>query len=485
MSNGNYKRELVSNTMWNALENYSMIGIQLLCTFLLARYLTPADFGIVGMLVVFTAIAQTFVDSGFGVALIREKEVSQAGYSSVFFLNLFISLCLYFLLCVCSGAIANFYHQSILNEICKFSFLVLPLNALCIVQTTILKRELRFKKLCVITLTAVLLSSILAIVSAYYLRNVWALVIQNVSLFGFRTLLLWASSRWHPSLSFSWPLISKYFSFSKNILIAGLVGSVFNNIYSLLIGRFYTATDLGFYSQADRVKNVASHTSTSVVQNVTYPILSRVNNEGGNLRNAYKKIICVTMLFVGCVMALVTGVASDLYEVLMGSSVWRQSGFFFLLLSISGILFPLHAVNQNILMVVGKSKTLMYLEIARRCIMILILLVTVRYSIAVFVFGNSIYSILLLFLNLYYCGKPIQYSIAQQLIDVAPILARQALMIITGIGISYLLSQKSIYFRLLISIISMVIIGYYLFRDNEYIKEIKSYVLNKRSFHRK
>ena len=476
MSSGNYKQELVSNTVWNAIENYSMIGIQLLCTFLLARFLTPADFGLVGMLVVFTAIAQTFVDSGFGVALIREKDVSPAGYSSVFYLNLFIALCLYFLLCICSGAIADFYRQPVLNEICKISFLVLPLNALCIVQTTILKRELRFRKLCLITLSAVLLSSILAIVSAYYLRNVWALVIQNVSLFGFRSLFLWLSSRWHPTPSFSWPLISRYFSFSKNILVAGLVGSVFNNIYSLLIGRFYTATDLGFYSQADRVKNVASHTSTSVVQNVTYPILSRVNNEGGDLRNAYKKIICVTMLFVGCVMALVTGVASDLFEVLMGSSAWRRSGFYFILLSISGILFPLHAVNQNILMVVGKGKTLMYLEIVRRCIMIMILLLTVRYSIAIFVFGNSIYSILLLFLNLYYCGKPIHYSIAQQLRDVAPILARQALIILTGIGVSYLLSQQLIYVRLIISILSMVIIGYCLFLNNDYFREIKSYV---------
>lgn len=483
MSNGNYKRELVSNTMWNALENYSMIGIQLLCTFLLARYLTPADFGIVGMLVVFTAIAQTFVDSGFGVALIREKEVCQAGYSSVFFLNLFISLCLYFLLCVCSGAIANFYHQPILNEICKFSFLVLPLNALCIVQTTILKRELRFKKLCVITLTAVLLSSVLAIVSAYYLRNVWALVIQNVSLFGFRTLLLWASSRWHPTLSFSWPLISKYFSFSKNILIAGLVGSVFNNIYSLLIGRYYTATDLGFYSQADRVKNVASHTSTSVVQNVTYPILSRVNNEGGDLRNAYKKIICVTMLFVGCVMALVTGVASDLYEVLMGSNAWRQSGFFFLLLSISGILFPLHAVNQNILMVLGKSKTLMYLEITRRCIMVLILLITIRHGIAVFVFGNSIYSILLLFLNLYYCGKPINYSIAQQLKDVAPILARQVLIVMSGLITSYLMAQQPIYARLMMALASMLILFFLLFRKNVYFLDLRQYIVQRFHIH--
>lgn len=483
MSSGNYKQELVSNTVWNAIENYSMIGIQLLCTFLLARFLTPADFGLVGMLVVFTAIAQTFVDSGFGVALIREKDVSSAGYSSVFYLNLFIALCLYFLLCICSGVIADFYRQPVLNEICKISFLVLPLNALCIVQTTILKRELRFRKLCLITLSAVLLSSILAIVSAYFLRNVWALVIQNVSLFGFRSLFLWISSRWHPTFSFSWPLITRYFSFSKNILVAGLVGSIFNNIYSLLIGRFYTATDLGFYSQADRVKNVASHTSTSVVQNVTYPILSRVNNEGGDLRNAYKKIICVTMLFVGCIMALVTGVASDLFEVLMGSSAWRRSGFYFILLSISGILFPLHAVNQNILMVVGKGKTLMYLEIVRRCIMILILLFTVRYSIAIFVFGNSIYSILLLFLNLYYCGKPIHYSIAQQLKDVAPILARQALIILTGIGVSYLLSQQPLYIRLIIALASMILLGYFLFRYNAYFLDIKQYMEQKIRMH--
>lgn len=483
MNGGKYKNELVKNTVWNALENYSMIGIQLLCTFILARYLTPADFGIVGMLVVFTAISQTLVDSGFGAALIREKEVSQKGYSSVFYANLFVSLCLYYILYVCSGAIAHFYNQPILDEICKYSFLVLPLNALCIVQTTILRRELCFKKLCVITVTAALLSSIVAIVSAYFLKNVWALVIQNVSLFGFRTLFLWLSSRWHPTLDFSWQLICKYFSFSKNILVAGLVGSIFNNIYSLLIGKYYTASDLGYFSQADRVKNVASHTSTSVVQNVTYPILSRVNNEGGDLLHAYKKIICVTMLFVGCIMAFVIGISSDLFEVLMGSAAWRRSGFYFLLLGISGILFPLHAVNQNILMVVGKSKTLMYLEIARRCIMMLILLFTVRYDISIFVFGNSIYSIILLFLNLHYCGQPIHYTIAQQLKDVAPILLRQGLIIALGLSVTYLLSQQAIYLRLLLAMASMTLLGYYLFRNNNYYKEIKAYMIQRMHGH--
>lgn len=480
MNAGKYKKALINNTVWNAIESYSMIGIQLLCTFLLARFLTPADFGIAGMLLVFTAISQTFVDSGFSVALIREKTISNEDYSSVFYLNMIIAIFLYCLLSFFSDTIANFYNQPILDKICKISFLVLPLNALNIVQITILKRELKFKKLCIISVIASLLSSVLALITAYYIKNVWALIIQNVSLFFFRTLFLWLSSNWHPTLNFSLPLIKKHFSFSKNILIAGLIGSIFNNIYSLLIGKYYTATDLGYYSQADRFKNVASHTSTGVVQNVTYPILSRVYNEGGNLLEVYKKIICVTILFVGFIMSIVIGDSSDLFEILMGSNKWRRSGEYLILLGISGILFPLHAVNQNILMVVGKSKTLMYLEIARRCIMIIIILLTIKFNIWVFVFGNSIYSIVLLFLNMHFCGRPINYSVSKQLKDVFPLLMRHLLIILTGILSSFIFSSINIFIRLFVSLLFMLIVSYFLFRNNIYFIEIVSYIQQKR-----
>lgn len=480
-----YKQQLVSSTVWNAVESYSMTGIQLICTFILARYLTPADFGILGMLVVFTAISQTIIDSGFSAALIREKHVSNEDYSSVFFFNLFLSLALYILLSLCSGTIADFYHQPILRSICSVSFLILPIQSLTLVQITKLRKELQFKKLCIISLSASIIASIIAIISASYLKNVWALVIQNITAISLKTLFIWVYGKWWPTIAFSWTTIKKYFSFSKNVMMAGIIGSVFNNVYSLLIGRFYTASDLGYFSQACRMRDVASYASTGVIQNVTYPILARINNNGENLKAAYKKVIGVTLTFVGCIMALAMTVAEDVYELLMGDAVWRISGYYFILLGISGILYPLHAVNQNVLMVKGKSKTLLFLEITRRTIMLIILAVTVHFGISVFVFGNSIYSILLLFLNLHFCGKPIHYTLFQQLKDVSPILFRQGIMVAMGITIACFLDAFNIYVRLIITFISTLGIGVFLFLQTPYFREMLNLMISKYMRHGK
>lgn len=472
-----YKKELVKNTIWNTLERFSLLGVQLICTFVLARFLTPSDFGIVGMLVVFTAIAQILIESGFGIAIIREKEVSPIDYSSVFYLNLLIAIAIYTLLYFCTPLIAGFYHEPILEEVCKVTFLVIPLFALQLIQTTILQRNLQFKKLAVIAFVSSGSSSIIAIVLAYYLRNVWALVLQNLMTYLFKTLLLWIYGRWHPILKFSWSPVKKYFRFSRNLLLSGLVGSVFNNINALLIGHFYTSTDLGFYSQANRVTDIASHQMTGVIKSVSYPVLSKVNNEGGNLREGYRKVILVTLIFVGSIVALLMGVSQDIMELLMGSSEWRVAGKYIFILGIAGILYPLHAINQNILTVKGNGKSILYLEITRRVIMVLILAITVHFDVTVFVMGYSIYSFLLLFLNLYVCGKPISYSVWEQFADVLPVFLRHATMIGVALLSNYMLGDAHIWVRILTTLFVSICCGILLFYKHPQFKDINEMVM--------
>lgn len=471
-----YKKELAKNTVWNTLERFSLLGIQLLCTFILARFLTPSDFGIVGMLVVFTAIAHILVDSGFATAIIREKEVSQLDYSSVFYLNVLIAIIIYVILFFCSPLIAEFYHEPILEDICKVTFLVIPLLAFQLIQTAILQRNLQFKKLAIITFVSSATSCVIAIIIAYYLRNVWALVFQNLLTYLFKTLLLWIYGKWHPILSFSWNPIKRYFKFSKNLLLSGLIGSVFNNINALLIGRFYTSADLGFYSQANRVTDIASHQMTGVIRSVSYPVLSIVNNEGGNLREGYRKVINVTLIFVGGIVALLMGVAQDLMELLMGSPEWRVAGKYVIILGIAGILHPLHAINQNILTVKGKGKSILLLEITRRFIMVIILAITVHFDVTVFVMGYSIYSILLLFLNLYVCGKPINYSLWGQFADVLPIFLRLAMMMAIAILSNYLFADAHIIVRIITTLSLSICCGMLLFHNHPQYKDICSMV---------
>lgn len=263
--------------------------------------------------------------------------------------------------------------------------------------------------------------------------------------------------------------------FSKNLLISGLIGNIFNNIYSILIGRFYSPSDLGYFSQADRIRNVSSLTSTSVIQNVTYPIFSKINNDKQDLFNAYKKVISISLIYVGFIVSILMCIAEDLFQLVMGSEIWRVSGRYLFYLGIAGILYPLHSVNQNILLVKGKSKDILYLEVARRSIMLFILAITVNYNISIFILGNSIYSILLLFLNLYFCGKPINYTLTQQLKDITPILLRFIIIILISLLSNYILRDINIFARLTTTSILCITIGIGLFFKNKYFIETLSY----------
>ena len=478
MAQYKYRKQLVSNTIWNTIERFAVLGIQLLCTFILARFLTPSDFGIIGMVVVFTTIANTLIDSGFSQALIREDVVSKIEYSSVFYVNIAIAFIIYVILFLCSEYIALFFHQPILNDICKVTFLVIPCNALCLVQNTILIRNLQFKKLCIISIIASLLSSVIAIVMAFHIKNVWVLVIHNLLIYFFKAIGLWISTSWYPALKFSMNLINRLFKFSRNLLISGFIGNIFNNIYSVLIGHYYTATDLGFYSQADRIKNIASHNSTQVIQNVTYPILAKINNEGSDIKEAYRKIIIITVIFVGGVVTMLMCVSLDLLVLFMGNNIWHMAGVYLFILCISGALYPLHAVNQNILLVKGEGKKILMLEIIRRSLMVMILIVTLQFDIIIFVLGSALYSIILFFVNLYFCGSPINYRIKDQLKDLIPIFLRFSIMVICSLCIYNLLRTEHILFRTIIEFIVSLIVGVFLFRKNEHIGEMKEIIVN-------
>ena len=456
-------KQLANNVLWKYLEQFSVLGIQILCTFIMARFLSPSDYGIINILVIFTAIANVIVDSGFGQAIVREKEVTATDYSTVLYFNLAIAVILYFVLYFLSGTIARFFNQPFFEELSKITFLILPLNALCIVQNTMLIKNIKFKKLCFITLSASLLASGIAVYIAYRYRNIWALVLQNLLTYLFRTLFLWLTTSFRPVARFSVASLKRFFKFSKNLLVSSLIGTLFNNIYSFIIGHSYSAANLGYYSQADRIKNACSHTTTQVIQAVTYPVLTKMNNEVGNIKEGYKKIISIALMFVGFIMVLFMGCACDLFELLMGSETWRVTGMFFILLGVNGILFPLHCINQNILMVKGESKTILFLEVTRRVIMITIIAISVHFDIKYFVASLSLYSVLLLFLNLYYCGRPINYSVKEQLADTLPIFARLAIIGITTYATTLLMADFSLLMRVLTSLCTGSVIGIIVF----------------------
>ncbi len=466
------KNDMIKNTIWSSIEKFSTLGIQIISTFILARFLSPYDFGILGLLTVFSSFSNCLIDSGFSQALIRDKYVTKSDYSSVLYFNIIIALILYIILFSSSNLIANFFNIQELDDISKCAFLALPLNAMSLVQNTILTKELRFKKLCIISLSSSIITSIITIILALHYRNVWVLVFQLVFSTFLRNILLWVFGDFWPNFIFSFNVIKKYFAFSKNLLLSGIIGNVFGNIYSIIIGKNYSIYDLGFYSQAEKIKNVISHNTTNVIQGVSYPVFVKLNNSGDNIIDAYKKIISVSLVFVGGLMTLVMVVSSDLFELFMGSH-WRTAGIYFLLLGINGILYPLHSINQNILLVSGDSKTILFLEIFRRCIMILILLITSIFNVYVFAAGLSLYSFVLLFINMHYCGKPIKYDLKNQLIDTFPILGKLFITICIGIFMNYILSDIYYILRIIIcELLSLSLLIYFFKRDSNVIQVV-------------
>lgn len=465
-------KQIATNVIWKYLDMISNSGIQLICTFIMARFLTPADYGILGIVLVFSAFADVFIYSGFGQALIREKEVTRTDYSTILYFNIVVSLVLYILLYFSSGLIADIYEQPILNDICKVAYLILPIHALSLVQMTKLQKDIKFKKNFFISFISSLVSAVIAIYIAYLYRSVWALVLQVMMTSTIRCVLLWATSDFIPVLRFSKESFNKYFKFSKNLLLSGFIGTLFNNIYPLIIGKAYSASELGYYSQSKKINDLASQTTTQVVQSVTYPILARINNEGGDIKDGYKKIISATLIIVGFVMAMILGCAQDFFEICMGDPVWRTAGTYLILIGISGVLYPLHAINQNILLVKGESKNILKLEVIRRSVMIAILLVTINFNIEVFVFGLSFYSFVLLFLNLYYCGKPINYSVWQQLKDTTPIFMRLLIMVALANIVARLLPSLHIIARIALSCTICMTSGLLLFWKQRNFREL-------------
>ena len=476
--------QMASGTIWNTIERFSVIGIQLVCTFVLARYLSPSAFGLMGMLVVFTLIGNTIAESGFSQALIRESEVTHSMLSTVFWSNLLLSLAIYGLLWLSAPLIAQFYNQPELITLSRATFLTIPIGALSLVHVVMCTRQLAFRRLCIVSLIASLTSCIVAVLAAWLTHSVWALALQNITVYALRTLGLWFATQFRPKLTFDFTALKQLFAFSRNILVTGIIGNLFNNIYTLLIGRNYGASATGFYAQADRMRQVTSASLTNVVQSVSYPILSHIHHDKSSdmstMRQSYRRLILVTLVVVGLTTTLLMCISEDLMQLLMGESAWRTSGRYFYALGVVGILFPLHAVNQNILLVHKLGRTILLLEVARRTLMIAIIAIALQFGIDVFVWSYAIYSFLLLFVNLYVCGRPIGYSLHDQLRDISPILLRIIIILFAAQCTNHLLALQPLLFRCTVTFLLSLLLVFMLFRHHPAVIDVKDIIMRMR-----
>jgi teichuronic acid exporter len=413
------KHKTVHGLFWNFLDNFSRLGIGFITGIILARLLTPREFGLVGMVTIFIAISQSIIDSGFTQALIRKKNCTQADYSTVFFFNLVIGILIYFILFLSTGLISDFFNEPKLNQIIPVIGLSIVINSLGLIQSTILTKKLNFKLQTKISVISTVVSGIIGIGMAYAGYGVWSLVFRAVSASLAGLTFLWLWNTWKPSWVFNYVSFREMFSFGSKLLVSGVIDKIYTNIYLLVIGKYFSAAELGYFTRANMFQRLPSENITKVIQRVSYPVLSSIKDDENRLRSGYQKLIKSTMLITFVLMIGMAASAKPMVLALVGDK-WLPSVIYLQLLCFVGVFYPLHALNLNVLNVKGRSDLFLKLEIFKKILAIPVIAIGIYYGITEMIVAMIIASFISYFINSYYSGRLIQYNTLTQIKDILP-----------------------------------------------------------------
>ena len=341
-------------TIWSLAENFSLQFIQLLISIILARLLLPEQFGLIGILVLFIAVAQSLLDSGFGSALIQKKNANELDSCSIFYFNLLIGIVLTLLLYEIAPFISRFYGEPILTPLMRVLSLNILIGAFSLVPSTLLTKRIDFKSFLKVSLTSIILSGFVGVGMALKGMGVWSLATQSVIGYMLRAFLLWWISKWRPKLLFSFSSLKTMFVFGSRMMLSGFLDTLFQNIYQPLIGKVYSTADVGYYVRAQSMQNAAIQPAGSALGRVIFPALSIIQDEPKRMNQAVRKIMTTTIFFHFPLMTGLIVVAQPLIILLM-TERWAPSVPYFQLFCIAGFLYPLHVINLNVLIALGKS----------------------------------------------------------------------------------------------------------------------------------
>ena len=416
MTGESLTKKTIKGVIWSVLERFSVQGIHFIVTLVVARLLTPRDFGVVGMMAIFLAVAQSFIDSGFSQALIRKNNRTDVDCSTVFYFNIIVSAILYLLLFFLAPWIAEFYEEPQLVSITRVLCIVVVINSFSVVQRAILTSSLDFKTQTKASLTSSLLSGVAGVIMAIKGFGVWTLVWQQLLDAGICTMLLWFLSKWRPVLIFSWKSFKDLFSFGSKLLASGLIDTIYTNIYPLIVGKVFNASSLGFYTQADKFVKLPSSNLTTVLVRVTYPVLCGIQDDDNRLEINYRRLLRVSAFIIFPLMCVLAGIAKPLINVLLGKE-WAFSATLLVPLSFAMMWWPIHAINLNLLKVKGRSDLFLKLEIIKKIIGVSILLASIPFGLVFMCYSSVISSLICLFINTHYTSKFLNISIISQMSD--------------------------------------------------------------------
>lgn len=421
MGDKNLKQKAVSGMVWTAFQKYSSMGIQFISGIILARLLTPYDYGCIGMLAIFMVLAESFIDGGFGSALIQKKRPTQEDYSTIFFWNLGMAILLYAVLYFSAPAIARFYNIPLLCDVLRVQGIILFIYAFNIVQRNQLRKIMNFKILSIITITTSIIALIVTILMAYNGFGVWALVAQNILTAAIPAFIFWFYVKWRPRLIFSWQSFKELFSFGFYMFLTHLINSFSIQIRGLFIGRLYNPATMGYYSKAYGTEKLASQAISQVLGQVTYPLYAEVQDDGEKLQHIVKRLSSSIAYLTFPLMFVLILIAKPLF-IFLYSERWADSVYFFQILCLAGLAVCLQSVNLQTISAIGKSRVMFIWALIKQGLgLVLVIGGLFFWGLEGLLWGTVIHGWNCTLINMLLVSKYIGFKTTEQILDILPI----------------------------------------------------------------
>ncbi len=415
----NLQRKTISNLFWKYSERCGAQIIQFIVQIVLARLLTPADYGIIGLITVFISISLVFAQSGLGQALVQRRNIDNTEFSTVFYFSLVFSIVLYGILFMCSPFIAHFYNEPVLTPIVRVLGVTVIIGAINSVQQAYVQKTMQFKRFFWSTLGGTIVSAVVGISMAYMGFGVWALVGQQISNQVVNTLILWFTVKWRPQIVFSINKAKTLFSYGWKLLCSSLLDTIYNNIYSLIIGKFYSSADLGYYNRGKQFPILIIQNINSAIDSVLFPVLAEAQDEKSRLKSMVRRSIVTSTFLIFPAMAGLAAIAKPLTVILL-TDKWLPAVPFIWFCCFTYAFWPVHTANLQAIKALGRSDIFLKLEIIKKIVGVVILIATIPFGLYIMMIGRCISTIISCFVNSYPNKKLLNYSYVEQVKDILP-----------------------------------------------------------------
>lgn len=419
MNENSIRNKTLSGLIWRYIERFSVEIVHFVVSIILARILHPSDYGLIGLITVFIAIANIFITNGLPQALVQRKEISNLDFSTVFYYNIVFSVVIYGILFFSAPFIAQFYNESRLTSIIRVLSLTIIVGGINSVQLAYVQKTMQFRKSFLSSLGGIFIAATVACIMAYLGYGVWALVAQQITTVVINTIILWFTVKWRPDNSFSLSKMKTLFSFGGKLLFSGLLETVYSNIYSLIIGKFYSASDLGYYNRGKQFPMLVINNINTTIDNVLFPVLSEVQEQKERLKSMMRRSLVTSIFLIFPAMAGLAAVAEPLTVTLL-TEKWLPAVPFIQFCCFTYAFWPVHTANLQAIKALGRSDIFLKLEIIKKVIGIAILVITLPYGLTVMMVGRCVSAVISSFINAYPNKKLLGYSYWEQLKDMAP-----------------------------------------------------------------